>query len=342
MGFAQFGSFREAERFNPNFVSYFETMKIVVLDGHTLNPGDLDWSAFEAMGELVVYDRSTPEEVNERARDCDALITNKAIVSAETIRGAPSLKYIGVTATGVNIVDVDAAAERDIPVCNVAGYGPDSVAQMVFAHILNFTHRLAEQAKDAQDGGWANCADFCYWSYPLLELKDLTIGIVGLGEIGSAVARIAGGFGMKVVAFTRDPSRAAPEGVEWRSMDELFEESDFISLHCPLTPDTENLVNATRIELMKPSAYLLNTGRGQLVDEQALADALNRGRIAGAGLDVLSSEPPSPDNPLLSAKNCFITPHIAWATKAARERLMRMSAENLQAFVAGATVNRVN
>ncbi len=317
-------------------------MKIVILDGHTLNPGDLSWEAFEALGEVVVYDRSTPEEVEERAKGCDVLITNKAIVSAETIRNTDSLKYIGVTATGVNIVDVDVATECGIPVTNVSGYGPDSVAQMMFAHILNFTNRIAEQIDDVRDGGWTRSEDFCYWLHPLTELRGLTIGIVGLGEIGGAVARIAHGFRMKVIAYTRDPGRESPDHVEWVDLDELFAGSDFVTLHCPLTPETEGMVDERRLRLMKPSAYLLNTGRGQLVNEQSLANALNEDEIAGAGLDVLSSEPPSPDNPLLSAKNCSITPHIAWATKAARERLMQMSADNLKTFVQGEAINTVN
>ena len=317
-------------------------MKIVVLDGHTLNPGDLSWETFEALGEVVVYDRSTPEDVQERAKGCDVLITNKAIVSAETIRRTESLKYIGVTATGVNIVDVEAAAERAITVTNVSGYGPDSVAQMVFAHILNFTNRTAEQIDDVRDGGWTSSEDFCYWLHPLTELRGMTVGIVGLGEIGGAVARIAHGFRMKVIAYTRNPGRESLDHVKWVDLDELFVRSDFVTLHCPLTPETEGMVNERRLRLMKKSAYLLNTGRGQLVDEQVLADALNRDEIAGAGLDVLSSEPPSPDNPLLSAKNCSITPHIAWATKAARERLMQMSADNLKAFVQGEAINTVN
>ncbi len=317
-------------------------MKIVVLDGYALNPGDLNWDALEALGDLTVYDRSSPEEVQERAKDCDVLITNKAIVSAETIASTESLKYIGVLATGVNIVDVDAAAEKDIPVCNVVGYGPDSVAQMVFAHILNFTHRLADQARDAMAGGWSLNPDFCYWNFPLIELKDQTIGIVGLGQIGSATARIAQGFGMRVIATTRDTSRPAPNGVTWATLDELFAESDYISLHCPLTDETENMINTDRLEQMKDSAILINTGRGQLVDESALALALNAGQIAGAGLDVLSSEPPSQDNPLFLAKNCFITPHIAWATKAARSRLMDMAVENLRSFQRGEAINRVN
>ena len=317
-------------------------MKIVILDGYTLNPGDLSWKVFEELGEVVVYERSSPEEVIERSLDCDALITNKAIVSSQAIQEADNLKYIGVTATGVNIVDIDAASEKGVPVCNVAGYGPDSVAQMVFAHVLNLVHRLARQADDVRKGGWSASPDFCYWLHPALELSGLTFGIIGLGEIGQSVSRIAQGFGMKVIAFTRDESRVPPDGVSWKSLGELFAESDFISLHSPLTPETENIVNRSNISKMKPSAYILNTGRGQLVDEPALAEALNSGRIAGAGLDVLSTEPPKADNPLLSAKNCFVTPHIAWATKAARERLMQMSADNLKAFASGSIVNRVN
>ncbi len=317
-------------------------MKIVILDGHTLNPGDLNWKAFEELGEVVVYDRSSPEEVVERTQDCEAIITNKAIVSLEAIQNAKKLQYIGVTATGVNIVDLDAASAKRVPVCNVAGYGPDSVAQMVFAHVLNLTHRLAEQADDVRKGGWVASPDFCYWLHPALELSGLTFGIVGLGEIGRSVSRIAQGFGMKVIAFTRDPSRVPPDGVQWRRLDELFAESDFLSLHCPLTPETENMVNRASLSKMKRSAYILNTGRGQLVDEQALADALNSGQIAGAGLDVLSVEPPSASNPLLNAQNCFVTPHMAWATRAARKRLMQMSAENLKAFIDGSPVNQVN
>ena len=317
-------------------------MKIVVLDGYALNPGDLSWAGFEKLGELTVYDRSSPDEVLERARGCDALITNKAIVSAETIEATDSLKFIGVLATGVNIVDVDAAAAKGIPVCNVAGYGPESVAQMVFAHILNFTHRLADQARDAMAGGWSGQPDFCYWTHPLVELKDQTLGIIGLGQIGSATARIAQGFGMQVIAYTRDRSRQAPSGVTWVDMDQLFDESDYVSLHCPLTDENEEMINEARLKQMKSSAILINTGRGQLVDEAALAQALEAGDIAGAGLDVLTTEPPDQNHPLLSAKNCFVTPHIAWATKAARSRLMDMAVENLQSFQNGEVINRVN
>ncbi|MCH2614529.1 MAG: D-2-hydroxyacid dehydrogenase [Opitutales bacterium] len=317
-------------------------MKIVILDGYTLNPGDLSWEAFEALGEVVVYDRSTPEEVEERAKGCDVLIPNKAIVSAATIRNSESLKYIGVTASGVNIVDVEAATERGITVRNVSGYGPDSVAQMVFAHILNFTNRIAEQIDDVRDGGWTSSEDFCYWLNPLTEWRGWTIGIVGRGEIGGGVARIAQGFGMKVIAYTRDPNRESPDHVEWVGLDELFVGSDFVTLHCPLTSETEEIVDERRLRLMKSSAYILNTGRGQLVDEQALSNALNDNEIAGAGLDVLSSEPPRRGNPLLRAKHWSIPPHIAWATMAARERLMKLSADNLKAFVQGEAINRVN
>ncbi|MDA0347628.1 MAG: D-2-hydroxyacid dehydrogenase [Verrucomicrobia bacterium] len=317
-------------------------MKIVVLDGYALNPGDLSWAEFEALGDLTVYDRSTPEEAVERARGCDALITNKALVSSEIIHNEESLQYIGVLATGVNIVDVDAATELNIPVCNVVGYGPESVAQMVFAHILNFTHRIAEQSADAKAGGWARSPDFCYWNHPLIELKDLTLGIIGFGQIGEACAKIGHGFGMDVTAYTHDFTKILPSGVSWRSLGELFSESDIVTLHCPLTEKTENLVDEERIQQMKKTAILINTGRGQLVDEEALAKALNEGRIAGAGLDVLSTEPPDPNNPLLSAKNCFITPHTAWATQAARSRLMSMAADNLKAFQDGEVTNCVN
>jgi glycerate dehydrogenase len=317
-------------------------MKIVVLDGYTLNPGDLSWEGFEELGELTVYDRTSEDEVQERVRDCDVIITNKAIVSAETIRSVETLQYIGVLATGVNIVDVEAAAESGIPVCNVTGYGPESVAQMVFAHILNFTHRLSEQAADVAKGGWSKSPDFCYSLHPLTELKGLTLGIIGFGQIGEACARIAQGFGMDVTAYTRDVTKILPSGVSWRSLEEIFSESDFITLHCPLTAETENMINEELISEMKPSGILINTGRGQLVDEQALANALNEGPIAGAGLDVLSVEPAAADNPLLTAKNCFITPHIAWATKAARARLMAMAVENLKAFQEGNVSNCVN
>ena len=317
-------------------------MKIVVLDGYALNPGDLDWTGFEALGDLTVYDRSSTEEVAQRSFGADALITNKALVTREIIDACESLKYVGVLATGVNIVDLEAAAARNVPDCNIAGYGPYSVAQMAFAHILNHTHRLAEHAADVKAGGWSKCPDFCYWLHPLTELKDLTLGIVGLGMIGQASARIAHGFGMQVIAYDQYQSPHAPDFVDWKSLDEVFSESDFITLHCPLTDETDRLVNKERIQQMKSTAILINTARGPLVDEVALANALNEGRIAGAGVDVLTEEPPSMDNPLMTAKNCYITPHISWATHKARSRLMQMAVDNLVAFQAGNPTNCVN
>ena len=317
-------------------------MKIVILDGYALNPGDLDWEGFEALGDVTVYDRSSPEEVAERSQGTDALITNKSIVSKEIIDSIENLKYIGVLASGVNIVDIEAAAERNIPVCNIAGYGPYSVAQMAFSHILNHTHHLAEHVADVQAGGWSRSPDFCYWLHPLIELKDLTMGIVGFGMIGRASAGIARGFGMKVIAHDPFQSGDPPEGVTWKSLDEIFSESDFITLHCPLTEDNEKFVNEERLNQMKPSAFLVNTARGPLVDEVALANALNEGRIAGAGVDVLFEEPPSMDNPLITAKNCTVTPHISWATRAARSRLMNMAVQNLSSFLDDKVINRVN
>lgn len=317
-------------------------MKIIILDGYALNPGDLTWEGFEALGEVTVYDRSSMEEVAERSQGAEALITNKAIVSRALIESLDSLKYIGVLATGVNIVDLDAAAERDIPVCNIAGYGPYSVAQMAFAHILNHTHHLAEHVADVKTGGWSRCPDFCYWLHPLIELKDLTLGVVGFGMIGRASTSIARGFGMKVLAHDPYVSGEAPEGVSFVDLDTVFTQSDFVTLHCPLTDENEKFVNEERLAQMKPSAFLVNTARGPLVDEQALANALNEGRIAGAGVDVLFEEPPSMENPLMTAKNCSITPHISWATKAARSRLMDMAVENLRSFQAGTVTNRVN
>ena len=317
-------------------------MKIVIIDGYTLNPGDLSWEGFEALGDLTVYDRSSDEEVAERSQGAEALITNKAIVSRELIESLESLKYIGVLATGVNIVDLDAATVRNIPVCNIAGYGPYSVAQMVFAHILNHTHHLAEHVADVKDGGWSRCPDFCYWLHPLIELKDLTLGIVGLGMIGRASAGIAKGFGMKVLAHDPFVSGDPPEGIEFTDLDELFSQSDFLTLHCPLTDDNEKFVNADRLAQMKSTAFLVNTARGPLVDEDALASVLNEGRIAGAGVDVLFEEPPGMDNPLMTAKNCSITPHISWATKMARSRLMGMAVDNLVAYKKGEITNCVN
>jgi glycerate dehydrogenase len=316
--------------------------RIVVLDGHTLNPGDLDWAPFARLGSLTVFERTPADLIFQRAASAEIVLTNKTPLTEETIRSLPLLRYIGVLATGCNNVALVAAAARKVPVCNVRNYGDDSVAQMVFAHILHHCNRVAEHASDVAQGGWGMAQDFCYWLNPLVELRDLTLGVVGLGEIGGATGRIARAFGMQVLAHTRRPLAPPPEGVEPVGLDELFTRSDFLSLHCPLTPETERLVNADRINLMKRSAFLVNTGRGPLIDESALAQALNEGRIAGAGLDVLSIEPPGRDNPLIGARNCAITPHVAWATRAARERLLGLAAGNLVAFLRGEVRNQVN
>lgn len=317
-------------------------MKIVILDGYTLNPGDLSWNDLAQLGKIEIYDRTSPEEVAERCEGFQAIITNKALITQETIQSLPDLEYIGVTATGVNIVDCKAAAEHSIPVTNVPGYGPKSVAQMTFAHILNLTQRTGHHANEVSEGRWASCPDFCFSDFPLVELDGLTLGILGYGTIGKETARIGRAFGMKVIAHSRSLNENVGGEVEAVSMDTLFRQSDVLSLHCPLTPETDRVVNSDNLAKMKPSAFLINTGRGQLVDEEALADALNAGHLAGAGLDVLSSEPPSPDNPLPQAKNCFVSPHIAWATLAARRRLLDATVANLQAFLEGVSINVVN
>ena len=316
-------------------------MKIVVLDGYGLNPGDLSWSAWEALGELKVYDRTSPSELLERSEGAEVLVTNKTLITANDMALLPELKYIGVLATGYNVVDIDEAKARGIVVTNIPAYSTASVAQMVFAHILNITQRVGYYADENVRGRWTNNPDFCYWDTNLVELDGKKMGIVGYGNIGKATARIALAFGMKVLAYTSKEQKDLPQGVKKATLDELFAESDVISLHCPLTPDTKELVNANRLKTMKPNAILINTGRGPLVNEQDLADALNEGRIAGAGLDVLSVEPSVADNPLLSAKNCFITPHIAWATKEARTRLMEIAINNLRSYQEGNIINNV-
>ncbi len=316
-------------------------MKIVVLDGYGLNPGDLSWDAMGSLGELTVYDRTAPVEFMGRAQGAQALITNKTVITAEQMAALPELRYIGVLATGYNVVDIEAARKQGVTVTNIPAYSTDSVAQMVFAHILNITQRVAHYAEDNRKGRWSSNPDFCYWDTPLMELSDKTIGIVGFGNIGSTTARIARAFGMKVLAYTSKPQTQLPEGVTKASLDELFTQSDIVTLHCPLTPDTHHLVDAARLSQMKSTAILINTGRGPLVDEPALAQALHAGSIAAAGLDVLSVEPPSADNPLLTAPNCYITPHIAWATREARSRLMCIAVENLRDFIAGRIVNSV-
>lgn len=316
-------------------------MKIVVLDGYALNPGDLSWTGMEALGELTVYERTSPTEVLERSAGAEVLITNKTVITAEHMAALPQLKYIGVLATGYNVVDIDEARNRGIVVTNIPAYSTASVAQMVFAHVLNITQRVGYYATENAKGRWTNSIDFCYWDTDLVELDGKKMGIVGLGNIGRATARIAQAFGMEVLVFTSKEQSALPEGMKKVTLDELFAQSDVVSLHCPLTPDTKEMVNAARLKTMKPSAILINTGRGPLVNEQDLADALNEGRIAAAGLDVLSVEPSVLGNPLFSARNCFITPHIAWATKEARIRLMDIAVNNLKSYQEGTIINNV-
>lgn len=316
-------------------------MKIIVLDGYGLNPGDLNWNGFEELGELTVYDRTSPSELMERAAGAEVLVTNKTLITAENIEALPELKYIGVLATGYNVVDIDAARTHGIVVTNIPAYSTASVAQMVFAHILNITQRVGYYANENRQGRWTKNADFCYWDTPLLELEGKIMGVVGFGNIGQATARIAQAFGMTVYVYTSKPQFALPSGMKKVELDELFAESDVVSLHCPLTPDTKEMVNAERLGKMKTSAILINTGRGPLVNEQDLADALNEGKIAAAGLDVLSVEPSVEGNPLLSARNCFITPHIAWATLEARTRLMEIAVQNLKSYLNGRTIHNV-
>ena len=317
-------------------------MKIVVVDGFTLNPGDLSWESIEKLGECAIYDRSTPEEVIDRVGDAEVIITNKVVFSADTIGRLAGLQYIGVTATGYNIVDVGAARERGVTVTNVPTYGTDSVAQMVFAHLLNLTQNVAHHAQTVSDGRWCSSEDFCYWDTPLIELAGKTMGIVGFGRIGRATAKLAIAFGMKVLAYDVTSPGQTPDGCEMVTLEDIFRHADVISLHCPLTPQTENIVNERNLSLMKKTAFLINTSRGQLIDERALAEALNNGKIAGAGLDVLAVEPPEEQNPLLTARNSYVTPHIAWATRAARERLLSVAVENLAAFIADKPQNVVN
>jgi glycerate dehydrogenase len=314
-------------------------MRIVILDGYTSNPGDLDWSGLEAVGELTVYERTPPEHVVERANGATAVLTNKTVLSAAAIDALPDLRYIGVLATGVNIVDLDAARARGIVVTNIPSYGTSSVAQATFALLLELTNHVALHSRAVREGAWTTCADFSLALTPLVELSGLTLGIIGLGAIGQAVARVGQAFGMRVIAH--DIAAQGYEDVELVELETLFVQSDVVTLHCPLTDATARIVNAQRISLMKPAALLINTARGPLIDEQALADALAEGRIAGAGLDVLSVEPPPPGNPLLTAPNCVVTPHIAWATRAARARLIRTATENLKGFLAGEVVNQV-
>ncbi len=321
-------------------------MNIVVLDGYTLNPGDLSWAALEALGPCTIHDRTPASETLARAAGGEMVLTNKTALPREIIERLPRLRYIGVLATGYNIVDVAAARERNIPVTNVPDYATRSVMQSVFAHLLNLTLHVADHGRGVAEGRWSGSPDFAYWDFPLVELSGLTLGVVGFGRIGRATAEVARAFGMNVLAYDPAPppveKMVAPDGIRFVDLEELFRQSDAVSLHCPLTPETQHLVGAERLSWMKPTAYLINTSRGPLVDETALARALDSERIAGAGLDVLSIEPPPAGNPLLRAKNCCITPHIAWATAAARRRLLDTVVSNIRSFLAGEPRNVVN
>ena len=308
-------------------------MKIVILDGFTANPGDLSWKGLEELGTLTVYDRTRPEETVARAADAEIILTNKVIISREVMAQLPQLKYIGVLATGYNVVDIEAAHEHDIIVTNVPAYSTESVAQMVFAHLLTVTNRTEHYALQNRQGRWTKNPDFCYWDFSHMELAGKTFGIVGLGNIGRRVAEIALAFGMQVKALTSKSANALPAGIEKADLEELLASSDIISLHCPLTDSTRHLINRETLSLMRPSAILINTGRGPLVDDQAVAYALAEGQLAAFCADVLTEEPPKADNPLLSQPNAFITPHIAWATEEARSRLLQVAISNVEAFL---------
>jgi glycerate dehydrogenase len=318
-------------------------MKIVVLDGYTLAADGNSWDALHALGEVEVHDRSSPDEVAERARRAAVLITNKARIPATVIDGSPELRFIAVSATGFDCVDVAAASRRSIPVSNVPEYGTDSVAQLTFALLLELCHHVGAHTQAVRSGAWALSPDFCFWNTPLLELAGKTIGVVGFGRIGRRVGELAHAFGMSVLAHSRSHSNPpAYAAFAWAGLDELFGRADVISLHCPLTAETAGLVNRERIRLVRPGTLLINTSRGGLVVEQDLAEALNLGRLAGAAVDVVTQEPIRPDNPLLSARNCLITPHIAWATREARRRLLEATVANVASFLAGRPTNVVN
>ncbi|MBB6002768.1 D-2-hydroxyacid dehydrogenase [Arcicella rosea] len=318
-------------------------MKIVVLDGFTLNPGDLTWDDLYTLGEVLIYDRSAPEEVLERSEGAEILLTNKTPLKAEIISQLKSLKYIGVLATGYNVVDIGEAKKQGIIVTNVPGYGTDSVVQLTFALILEFTLHVQKHSDAVRAGKWANSKDFCFWDFPLIELAGKTIGIIGFGTIGQKVADVATAFGMKVIANSRRPNdQLHRSNFRWADINTLLQESDFVSIHCPLTAETQGLMNRENLQKMKSSAFLINTSRGPIIIDEDLAEALNNNIIAGAGIDVLSVEPPQKDNPLFTAQNCIITPHIAWATKEARTRLLAIAIENIADYQAENPKNIVN
>ncbi|MDR1464626.1 MAG: D-2-hydroxyacid dehydrogenase [Oscillospiraceae bacterium] len=316
-------------------------MKIVILDGHTTNPGDLSWGEIARLGELTVYDHTPADQTLARAAGAELVLSNKTLLGAAEIAALPTLRYIGLLSTGYNVVDLAAASARGIAVTNIPAYGTPAVTQMVFALLLELTNHAAGHSLLVRQGEWASCRDFCFWRWPLMELQGKTLGVVGFGQIGRAVAAVALAFGMRVLACDKT-LKDQPDGASLVSLEELLAASDVVSLHCPLTEETKELINRSTLARMKPGALLINTARGPLLREQDVADALTAGTLGGLGVDVLSVEPPDPDNPLLRAPNCVITPHIAWATAEARTRLIAIAADNLRAFLAGEPQNRVN
>lgn len=319
-----------------------EKLKAVILDGYTENPGDISWESIEKLVDLTVYPRTPQDKVFERSKEADILIVNKVPVTRELITRLPNLKFVATLATGYNQIDCDALKEKGIPVSNIPAYSTNAVAQMVFAYILELINKVSEYTADVKSGTWSKCDDFCYWNSPLYELDGKTLGIIGFGKIGKRVSEIASAFGMKTVAYTPSGKKGGVENVVFTDMDTVIKTSDFITVHCPLTESTKNLINAEFISKLKSNAFIINTARGGVTNEHDVAEALKNGNLAGYGTDVLSTEPPSPDNPLLSAPNCLITPHIAWAAYETRLRLMGILEENIKAFLNGTPVNVVN
>jgi len=317
--------------------------KIVVLDGYTINPGDLSWDELKKMGDVKVYDRTPDDKIVERSEGAEVLLTNKTLLGESVFKDLPNLKYIGVLATGYNVVDIEAAGKYDITITNIPAYGTESVAQMTFALLLELCIHVQRHSDSVMSGKWTNSIDFCYWDYPLIELSGKTIGIIGFGNIGQKVGDIATAFGMNILGTDKvRTDQSLRKNFRWVEIAELLSLSDAVSIHCPLFPETKGLINRESLHTMKNSAYLINTSRGPIVNDADLAEALNAGIIAGAGLDVLSVEPPSADNPLLNARNCIITPHIAWATYEARKRLINIAVQNLKAFTEGKSINVIN
>lgn len=317
-------------------------MKIVVMDGKGVNPGDMSWKQIQQFGELIVYERTASDEIIDHVGDAEIVLTNKTVFDEDTIAKLKNVKYIGVLATGYNVVDLKAASKRGIVVTNIPAYSTDSVAQMTFAHILNITNHVDHYARASRDGEWSRCPDFCYWDKPLVELAGKTIGIIGLGNIGMKVANIALYFGMNVIAYTSKEPKEIPNGINKASIDNILSDSDIISLHCPLTKQTRELINKDSIAKMKRSVIVVNTGRGPLVNEEDVANALHNGLIGAYCADVMCSEPPSADNPLFVEQNAYITPHVAWASKEARIRLMDIAEKNIHSFLSGKPINVVN